>query len=119
MLEGDQQALTECVVNLVDNAIKYSADIKHLSLRTYQTKSHAIIEVGDKGIGIPTGEKKHIFDKFYRVTKGALAHHAKGSGLGLSIVTHLIKEHRGKVEVDSAEGKGSTFRILLPIKQES
>ncbi|MBK3518641.1 sensor histidine kinase [Carboxylicivirga marina] len=118
-INADKQALTECVINLVDNAVKYSADTKKIHLRTGVRASYQFIEVSDEGIGISPKELKHIFDKFYRVTKGALAHHAKGSGLGLSIVNHLVQGHQGKIEVESTEGKGSTFRILLPINNSA
>ncbi|MCG8581095.1 MAG: HAMP domain-containing histidine kinase [Bacteroidales bacterium] len=111
---GDRQAVTECLINLIDNAIKYSADIKEIKISTGLKGQFQYIEVTDKGIGIPAKEQKHIFEKFYRVTKGALAHHAKGSGLGLSIVNHIIESHNGKMEVESTEGAGSSFRILLP-----
>ncbi|WP_430814449.1 sensor histidine kinase [Carboxylicivirga sp. RSCT41] len=113
-IEGDRQAITESLINLVDNAIKYSADIKEITITTGLKGIYQFIEVSDKGIGIPVKEQKHIFEKFYRVTKGALAHHAKGSGLGLSIVNHIIESHNGKMEVESTEGSGSSFRILLP-----
>ena len=114
---GDKQAITECVINLLDNAIKYSANQKYIELSTGIKNNCQYLQIKDQGLGISTKEQKLIFDKFYRVTKGALAHHAKGSGLGLSIVMHLIKEHKGKVELESYEGKGSTFRILLPMKK--
>ncbi len=118
----DHQAITECIINLLDNAIKYSAETKQIGIATGQTSTHQFVEITDKGIGISAKDQKHIFDKFYRVTKGALAHHAKGSGLGLSIVMHLVNAHKGKIEVSSKEGQGSTFRILLPttpIKQKT
>ncbi|MCU4155046.1 sensor histidine kinase [Carboxylicivirga sp. A043] len=114
---GDQQAITESLINLVDNAMKYSADVKEIRLSTGTKGQYQYIEVADKGLGISAKEQKHIFEKFYRVTKGALAHHAKGSGLGLSIVMHIIKGHNGKIELESTEGNGSCFRILLPINK--
>lgn len=118
-IKGDNQAITECLINLIDNAIKYSNDVKEISLSTGQSGNYQYIKVCDKGIGISEKEQKHIFDKFYRVTKGHLAHHAKGSGLGLSIVMHLVKGHNGKIELDSQEGKGSCFKILFPINNQS
>lgn len=115
-ISGDRQAITECLINLLDNGIKYSKDIKELTISTGEKGNYQFIEVCDKGIGISPKEQKYIFDKFYRVTKGALAHHAKGSGLGLSIVMHLVKGHNGRVELESQEHQGSCFRILFPIK---
>ncbi len=114
-IRGDKQAITECLINLIDNAIKYSGQDKNIIVSSDSKGPYQYLEVADKGIGISAKEQKLIFDKFYRVTKGALAHHAKGSGLGLSIVMHLIKGHNGKIEVDSNEGQGSQFRLLLPI----
>ena len=118
-IRGDHQAITESLINLIDNAIKYSGEQKQITLTTGVSNTYQFIQVSDKGLGISPKEQKYIFDKFYRVTKGALAHHAKGSGLGLSIVLHLVKEHKGKIELESAEGEGSTFRILIPITKQT
>jgi len=117
-ITADGQAITECLINLVDNSIKYSAEHKEIVITTGLKNNYQFIEVSDKGIGISAKEQKHIFDKFYRVTKGALAHHAKGSGLGLSIVMHLIDGHKGRVELKSNEGQGSAFKLLLPINNQ-
>lgn len=118
-IEGDREAITESVVNLLDNAIKYSADQKWIRVRSGQKDNQVFVEITDKGIGIPHREQRLIFDKFYRVTKGALAHHAKGSGLGLSIVQFIMEAHHGKIEVDSKEHQGSTFRLVFPVKSSS
>ncbi|MBR8537880.1 sensor histidine kinase [Carboxylicivirga sediminis] len=118
-IKADKQAITECLINLVDNGIKYSGDIKELTISTGRKGKYQFIEVKDKGIGISPKEQKYIFDKFYRVTKGALAHHAKGSGLGLSIVMHLVKGHNGQIELESEEHAGSSFRILFPINNQT
>lgn len=116
-IKADNQAITESLINLIDNAIKYSDKTKEVTVSTGLKNTFQYIEVSDKGIGISPKERKHIFDKFYRVTKGALAHCAKGSGLGLSIVMHLIKEHKGHIELDSSIDKGSSFRLLLPTQK--
>ncbi len=118
-IQADKQALTECLINLLDNGMKYSKAIKELTVSTGLKGQYQYIEVKDKGIGISPREQKYIFDKFYRVTKGALAHHAKGSGLGLSIVMHLVKGHNGRIELESQEYKGSCFRILFPITNQT
>jgi len=115
LIEGDADAISEAVTNLLDNAIKYSKNIKQIELITEIRDGSVEIAISDFGIGIPNKEQKHIFDKFYRVTKGALAHHAKGSGLGLSIVSHIMQAHKGKVAVRSEENKGSTFTLIFPI----
>ncbi|WP_439181491.1 sensor histidine kinase [Carboxylicivirga taeanensis] len=113
-ISGDKQAITECLINLVDNGMKYSKDVKELTISTGKKGPYQFIEVCDKGIGISPKEQKLVFDKFYRVTKGTLAHHAKGSGLGLSIVMHLVKGHNGRIELESEEQVGSCFKILFP-----
>nr|WP_321409623.1 HAMP domain-containing sensor histidine kinase [uncultured Carboxylicivirga sp.] len=117
LIDGDSEAITEAITNLLDNAIKYSKEIKQIELTTSLQDEFVIITVSDFGIGIPAKEQKHIFDKFYRVTKGALAHHAKGSGLGLSIVMHIMQAHKGSVSVISEEHKGSTFTLKFPVSK--
>jgi two-component system phosphate regulon sensor histidine kinase PhoR len=74
------------------------------------------IEITDRGIGIARTDQRLIFDKFFRVSKGDNVHNVKGTGLGLTIVKNIIDAHKGKVEVESKAGEGSTFRILLPVK---
>ncbi|MCT4644096.1 MAG: HAMP domain-containing histidine kinase [Carboxylicivirga sp.] len=118
-IQGDNQAITECLINLIDNAIKYSSDTKAIHIKTGQSGNYQFLQVCDKGIGITEKEQKHIFEKFYRVTKGNLALHAKGSGLGLSIVVHLVEGHKGKIELESKEGEGSCFKILFPINNQT
>jgi two-component system phosphate regulon sensor histidine kinase PhoR len=115
-IQGDSAAITDALVNLVDNAIKYSGDEKYIKIVSGKTSKYSFIEVIDRGIGITIHEQKHIFDKFYRVTEKNLALKAKGSGLGLTIVKHIISSHNGQIEVDSSKGKGSTFRIMFPNK---
>jgi two-component system, OmpR family, phosphate regulon sensor histidine kinase PhoR len=115
-IEGDSAAITDALVNLVDNAIKYSDEKKNIEIVTGRNEKYTFIEVKDSGIGISTNEMKHIFDKFYRVTEKNLALKAKGSGLGLTIVKHIIDAHNGQIEVESSKGKGSTFRMLFSNK---
>jgi two-component system phosphate regulon sensor histidine kinase PhoR len=113
LVMADPEALNDALVNLIDNAIKYSAENKQLDIRTGMQKNMVFIEVEDKGIGISQSDQKYIFDKFYRVTEKNLAHKAKGSGLGLSIVKHMMDAHGGKIIVVSEPGKGSCFRLVL------
>ncbi len=110
---GDNAALTEVIINLLDNAKKYSSSQKEISIRTARKKDFVFFEIRDKGIGVAPENHSRIFEKFYR-DSSALVHNTKGSGLGLSIVTHIIKDHKGSIELDSAPGKGSCFRVLLP-----
>ena len=76
-----------------------------------------LIAVADRGIGVPKGEHKKIFEKFYR-GEASLVHETKGSGLGLSLVEHIMDAHGGAVEIESAPGKGSTFTLVLPVAQK-
>jgi len=111
-IQGDGAALSEVIINLLDNAIKYSASHKDVSIRTDRRKDFVLFEIADKGIGIAPENQSRIFEKFYRESS-ALVHDTKGSGLGLSIVSHIVKEHRGIIELDSTPGKGSCFTILF------
>jgi signal transduction histidine kinase len=109
----DRDAMAQAVSNLIDNAIKYSGGVKRLSI-TAETRGYDLsIEISDQGIGIPRAEQAKIFEKFYRVGNG-LVHDVKGSGLGLSLVKHIIEAHHGTISVESDVGKGTCFRILLP-----
>jgi two-component system phosphate regulon sensor histidine kinase PhoR len=115
-ISADREALTDAFMNLIDNAIKYSAEYKNIAVRTGKSDGYAYIEVEDQGIGISEKDQKYIFDKFYRVTEKNLAHRVKGSGLGLAIVKHIVDAHHGKIEVISKQGSGSRFRLLFPVK---
>jgi signal transduction histidine kinase len=110
----DRDALAQAISNLVDNAIKYSGTAKQLSIKTKTVGSDLSIEIADHGIGIPRGEQSKVFEKFYRVGNG-LVHDVKGSGLGLSLVKHIVEAHKGTISVESDAGKGSRFTILLPL----
>ncbi len=110
----DRDAMAQAISNLVDNAIKYSRDVKELSIATERRGSALSIEIGDRGIGIPRSEQAKVFEKFYRVGNG-LVHDVKGSGLGLSLVKHIVEAHHGTVSVESEAGKGTRFTILLPL----
>lgn len=112
-VNADPEALSEALINLLDNAIKYSADVKEITVATGVKVKNVFVSVKDSGIGIAESEKKIIFDKFYRVTSG-LTHNTKGTGLGLTIVKHIVDAHKGKIEVKSEPGKGSEFIIYLP-----
>jgi heavy metal sensor kinase len=113
-IEGDRIRLKQVVVNLLDNAIKYSASHAAVSVKTLRLDGKAILEVTDTGIGIPDGALPYIFDRFYRVDK-ARSRQLGGTGLGLAIVKSICAAYGGAVTVQSAEGKGATFRVELPI----
>jgi signal transduction histidine kinase len=110
----DREAIARAVVNLVNNALKYSAEEKFLHVKLYRANGVVKLEVVDRGIGIPHREQEKIFEKFYR-TGDPLVHNTKGSGLGLSLVRHITHAHGGQVEVESAPGKGSKFTLSLPL----
>lgn len=109
----DRDAMAQVLMNLLDNAVKYSNGDKRVDVNVSNDETSVRIAVTDHGIGIPASEQKKIFEKFYRVGSG-LVHNVKGSGLGLAIVAHVVKAHGGRVDVASAPGEGSTFTIVLP-----
>jgi two-component system OmpR family sensor kinase len=108
---ADPAAIEQTLVNLLDNAVKYSTAVKHIVVRVKATSSQAVIEVVDRGIGITRADQRRIFEKFYRGPGATL--HRNGFGLGLPIALELVHAHKGTIEVDSVPGHGSTFRILL------
>ncbi len=111
-VEADADAITEAIINLVDNAIKYGGTAKFCAVRTLVRAGAVVLEVEDHGIGIAAEHHRKIFDVFYRVPAG-LVHETKGSGLGLSLVRHIMSAHNGTVEVTSIPGQGSTFRLVF------
>jgi signal transduction histidine kinase len=112
---ADPAALEQVVANLLDNAVKYSADARDVRVRVASTGGEASIEVIDYGPGIPRPERSRIFEKFYRGSAASL--NLNGFGLGLAIVRELVRAHRGRVEVESTPGAGSTFRVVLPAER--
>jgi len=111
-VRADSAALEQSLANLLDNAVKYSGDSRLVTVRVRASGNEACIEVTDGGVGISEVDKRRIFEKFYRGAAASLQR--QGFGLGLPIVQELVGAHRGRVEVDSEIGQGSTFRIILP-----
>jgi signal transduction histidine kinase len=111
----DREAIARALVNLVNNALKYSADEKFLGVKLYRANGALKLEVADRGIGITRREQSKIFEKFYR-TGDPLVHNTKGSGLGLSLVRHITQAHGGEIAVESTPGKGSKFTLSLPLQ---
>jgi signal transduction histidine kinase len=116
-LKVDREAMARSLVNLVNNALKYSQDRKYIGVNLYRENGEVKLEVIDHGIGIPASEQQRVFEKFYRVGD-PLVHNTKGSGLGLSLVQHIARAHGGDVMVDSSPGAGSKFTITLPLHPE-
>lgn len=114
----DRDAIAQAILNLLDNAVKYSAEVKEISIEVKTRNSYLLIEIADSGFGIPRAEQTKIFEKFYRVSNG-LVHDVKGSGLGLSLVKHIIEAHKGKISVKSESGKGSRFTICIPFAPQT
>ena len=110
----DREAIARALVNLVNNALKYSDHEKFLGVKLYRANGAVKLEVVDHGIGITRREQSRIFEKFYR-TCDPLVHNTKGSGLGLSLVRHITQAHGGDIEVESTPGKGSKFILSLPL----
>lgn len=113
-LVGDRVRLRQVVINLLDNAIKYTPRGGTVSVQLQVEDASALLIVGDTGIGIPAADLPHVFDRFYRVDK---ARHRTpgGSGLGLSIVQWIVQAHNGSISVESNEGSGTTFRVRFPL----
>ncbi len=118
-VEGDQTRLKQVVVNLLDNAIKYTPRGGSVSIQVFSFGTKATLEIQDNGEGIPQDALPHVFDRFYRADK-VRSREAGGAGLGLSIVRSIVLAHGGTVELQSTEGKGATCKVELPLatKQE-
>lgn len=117
-VEGDRARLKQVIVNLVDNAIKYTPAGGVVDVEICATNGRATLEVSDNGVGIPAEALPHIFERFYRVDK-ARSRQMGGAGLGLSIVKAIVTAHGGQVRVESVEGKGSRFLVDLPVAGEA
>ncbi|HYG04099.1 MAG TPA: HAMP domain-containing sensor histidine kinase [Chryseosolibacter sp.] len=111
-IKADKEAFTEIMINLIDNAMKYSDTVKKIDLSTRAEGTDVCIVIKDHGIGISKKDQKHIFDKFYRVPEGNLARKS-GTGLGLSLVKQLMEAQGGRIMVSSEPGHGSEFRLYF------
>jgi len=111
---GDKLHLTNVINNLIDNAVKYNSNEPQIVVRTYNKKNMFCIEVEDNGMGIAPENHNKIFERFYRVPTGNV-HNVKGFGLGLNYVKLIVKAHKGSITLDSTLGKGTIFKIFLPV----
>jgi two-component system phosphate regulon sensor histidine kinase PhoR len=109
---ADKMHVTNAIVNLLTNAVKYSSGAPVITLRTYNRGQDVYLDVEDRGIGIPQRYHKYIFDKYYRVPTGDI-HNIKGFGIGLSYVKSVAGAHKGRVLVSSEPGKGSRFTLVF------
>jgi signal transduction histidine kinase len=114
----DQESYSLCVLNLLDNAVKYSGESRQVAVRLQRENGCLRLEVEDRGIGIGRKDQSHIFEKFYRAGD-PLVHNTKGSGLGLSLVKHVAQAHHGSISVESSPGQGSKFILKVPIDDAS
>jgi two-component system phosphate regulon sensor histidine kinase PhoR len=112
-VELDREAMTQCFINLVDNAVKYTDDGQRVvEVRVSGANGHAVIEFADRGIGVPEAERERIFQKFYRAST---AGERPGAGLGLAMVRHFVEAHGGRIQVTERAGGGSVFMVTLPV----
>jgi len=112
-VRGSQQDLALLIRNLIDNAVRYSREGGSVSIEVRSDGDEVLLRVRDTGIGIPSRDIPRIFERFYRVDR-ARSRETGGTGLGLAIVKHIVENHRGRVEVESELGSGSTFLVSLP-----
>jgi two-component system, OmpR family, phosphate regulon sensor histidine kinase PhoR len=117
LVEADGEHLLSAFLNILDNAIKYSAAPPVINILTYNKELSICISISDQGIGIDKDDIKRIFERFYRVHTGDI-HNVKGFGLGLCYVKEVINKFKGQIDVQSVKGTGSTFTICLPIKKD-
>jgi signal transduction histidine kinase len=113
----DRESVSRALLNLVDNAIKYSADDKHIIISLLDHGDNIELSVRDRGVGIRASEISKIFDPYYRA-EFSDTESRRGAGLGLTLVQQIINSHGGKIDVDSVPGEGSTFRLLFPKPKE-
>jgi signal transduction histidine kinase len=116
-IRADRDALEQAILNLLTNAMKYSGDARQIELSLFRHDGDAVIRVTDHGVGIAPEARLRIFEKFYRAPtpENQLI---PGTGLGLALVAHIVKAHGGRVEVESAPGRGSTFSLHLPLQSK-
>ena len=114
-INGNKDHITNIIINLMDNAIKYCDKKPNIKIETYNQKNDLVFILSDNGIGMTPNVQKKIFDKFYRATSGNI-HNIKGHGLGLSYVKKIIDLHKGKISLESKFGVGTNFIITLPLE---
>jgi len=109
----DEEAITETLVNLIDNAVKYSAEKKEIQIKTGGEQNDIFFEIKDSGKGISKQNQNKIYDKFFRISESDI-HNVKGTGIGLTIVKYIVEAHKGRIELVSKLNSGSTFKLIFP-----
>lgn len=117
-IDADKQYITMVLVNLIDNAIRYIPKNGKVDILSVKDHKHVIVKVKDNGVGIPGGEQKNIFHKFFR-SSSVMRHRTEGTGLGLFLAKAFIEAHKGKIGFTSKEGKGTTFWFKLPLSYKT
>ncbi len=116
---GDKERLEQVVVNIISNAIKYTASGGHIRVKAgVYDAEHVRLEVADDGIGIPKEDIPRLFERFYRVDK-ARSREKGGTGLGLAIAKEMVEAHHGTIQLDSTFGEGTTVTITLPVNLQA
>ncbi|HET9554688.1 MAG TPA: ATP-binding protein [Anaeromyxobacteraceae bacterium] len=115
-VRADREALVEALLNLLNNAHKYTGSEKRITVGAARSGPTVLVTVADNGPGIPAPDQKRIFEKFYRA-RDPLERSIEGSGLGLAMVKHIVSAHGGKISVSSEVGHGATFTIALPVSE--
>jgi heavy metal sensor kinase len=118
IFDGDRHRIKQVLLNLIDNGIKYCPSGSEVRLRLSRDSSNILIEVTDNGPGIPEESLTHLYDRFYRIDR-ARSRELGGTGLGLSICKSICEAHGGRIEATSQPGKGTTFRVRLPLLADS
>jgi two-component system phosphate regulon sensor histidine kinase PhoR len=116
-LKGDRGRIQSMVTNLIGNAIKFTPERGEVSVSVRRKNEDLVLEVSDTGMGIPGDSLSKVFGRFYRVYRPG--EHVHGTGLGLAIVKEIVTMHGGRIELESEEGKGSTFSVFLPLENET
>ena len=114
VFHGNKNHFINILINILDNAIKYSKKSPEIKIETKNDDSHIFVIIKDKGIGMDSNTQRKIFDKFYREQSGNI-HDVKGHGLGLSYVKKIVDLHKGEIKINSKKGKGSNFIISIPL----
>ena len=112
--EFDEEAISSVLINLLSNAMKFSPTTKEITLKLFYDEQNVVLQVSDKGIGMKPKEISKIFDRFYRA-ENKIVTKTRGSGLGLTLVKHIIDAHNGRITVRSEPGKGSVFTVFFPV----